>query len=45
MDGYFSFIVSAPLTAGSSGLSSSGVRRLILRRPVASSVARSRKGH
>jgi hypothetical protein len=45
MDGAFSFNVSAPRTAGSSGLRGANVRRVILGRPAVRSAARDRKGH
>jgi hypothetical protein len=45
IDGLFAFNASAPLTAGTSGLRSSGVRRVTLGKPVARSAARSRRGN
>lgn len=41
----FTFNASAPLTAGTSSLPSSGVRRSIVGRPVARSAAPGRKSH
>jgi hypothetical protein len=44
VDGNFSFIVSAPLSAGTSSLRTGSVRRVILTRPAARSATSGRKG-